>query len=312
MIILTLCMAEIWLNSFAASGAVAILDYRHCKIISVRCKTRLCLGEVVKYIPIAMLLTGLLLTQATQATEIALLTAQKQLFSNPANLSSTNTSWQMAQYDSYDPFVDFSEFDESTEEEADINFFRNGRFFTLGFLGGYRGFTQGMANIQKADIHYGLNLTYFFDLRFALQLAYTTGDHSLQFVSPNGTAVNGTARLSTLSMHLKYYFNTQNVTKGLAELNPYIIGGFSRITRESKVADQEAFAKEGASSFDLGAGIEIPMMRNKMYVGVQGVLQLANFSDETTEIVVQPGNEKTGLFNNGDIYLLQGVIGINF
>ena len=30
--------------------------------------------------------------------------------------------------DTYDPFADYSEFDEAQEEEADINFFRNGRF----------------------------------------------------------------------------------------------------------------------------------------------------------------------------------------
>ena len=27
----------------------------------------------------------------------------------------------------YDPFIDYSEFEEAGEEEADINFFRNGR-----------------------------------------------------------------------------------------------------------------------------------------------------------------------------------------
>ena len=35
--------------------------------------------------------------------------------------------------DAYDPFVDYSEFEEVSEEEADINFFRNGRFFYSWF-----------------------------------------------------------------------------------------------------------------------------------------------------------------------------------
>ena len=43
--------------------------------------------------------------------------------------------------DSYDPFADYSEFEQSSDEEEDINFFRNGRLFTLGFIGGYRGWT---------------------------------------------------------------------------------------------------------------------------------------------------------------------------
>ena len=39
-----------------------------------------------------------------------------------------------AQYegdDVYDPFADYSEFEENSQEEADINFFRNGRFFNV-------------------------------------------------------------------------------------------------------------------------------------------------------------------------------------
>src|SRR3954462_13104442 len=71
--------------------------------------------------------------------------------------------------DTYDPFADYSEFDEAQDEEADINFFRHGRFVTIGFLGGYRGFTQGSANLFKPAVNFGLFLSYFFDLRFALQ-----------------------------------------------------------------------------------------------------------------------------------------------
>src|ERR1700694_562859 len=58
--------------------------------------------------------------------------------------------FRLAQFDAddtYDPFADYSEFDEAQEEEADINFFRHGRFVTLGFMGGMRGFTQGLSKI---------------------------------------------------------------------------------------------------------------------------------------------------------------------
>ena len=48
-------------------------------------------------------------------------------------------SYLLAQTDpeeAYDPFTDYSEFDEASDEEADINFFRNGRFFTVGLAMG--------------------------------------------------------------------------------------------------------------------------------------------------------------------------------
>ena len=63
--------------------------------------------------------------------------------------------------DVYDPFVDYSEFEQASEEEADINFFRNGRFFTLGFAGGYRMFTSNLGKMYTHSPYYGLFLAFF-------------------------------------------------------------------------------------------------------------------------------------------------------
>jgi opacity protein-like surface antigen len=214
--------------------------------------------------------------------------------------------------ESYDPFADYSEFEESAEEEADINFFRNGRFFTVGFVGGYRDFTETMGKIQRPGTSYGLFIAYFFDLRFALQLGFLTGDHRMYFYAP-GTPqklIAGNVGLTSVSVSLKYYLNTQNVTRGLAKLNPYLIGGFSQTYRTTTVSDQPAFGKEGAMGFDVGAGLEVPLMRN-MYLGVQGAYQLVSFSDENTQIILAD-NTKTGLYNKGDIFTVLGIIGLNF
>ena len=45
----------------------------------------------------------------------------------------------------FDPFSDYNETEQSAEEEANINFFKNGRFLTLGLAIGYRGFTDGFS-----------------------------------------------------------------------------------------------------------------------------------------------------------------------
>ena len=85
---------------------------------------------------------------------------------------------KLAQFDaddSYDPFADYSEFDSAQEEEEDINFFRNGRFISIGLLLGYRGWTENLASLMSANLNYGVFLTYFFDLRFALQFSFLTG-----------------------------------------------------------------------------------------------------------------------------------------
>ena len=212
--------------------------------------------------------------------------------------------------ESYDPFADYSEFDQSADEEEDVNFFRNGRLFTLGFLAGYRGFTEKLAQIYTGGPTFGLYLSYFFDLRFALQMGFLTGDHPLRVVGPS-EVISGNVSITDIAFNLKYYFNTQNVTRGLADLNPYLIGGFSQIYRTTTVAGNADFSKDQAFAFNAGAGIEIPMLRNKMYFGLQANYQLVNFADEN-KVLLQSDGTKTGVNPRGDSYLILGILGVNF
>ena len=218
-----------------------------------------------------------------------------------------STDKVFAQDDAYDPFIDYNEFEVADEEEADLNFFRNGRFLTAGFSLGQRSFTEGMGDVFDDDVVYGLYLSYFFDLRFALQFGYVTGSHAISVASARGDT-----DISGFSIDLKYYFNTQNVTKGLASLNPYVIGGFTSFSRESVVDGQPEFSKDSATGFDLGAGIEIPMMRNKMYFGAQAMYQLVNFKNENSEIILDSGATPTGKFLTGDFITLLFILGVNF
>ena len=213
--------------------------------------------------------------------------------------------------DTYDPFADYSEFDEAQDEEADINFFRNGRFVTVGFLGGMRGFTGGLMDMYQPSPAFGLYLSYFFDLRFAAQFGFLTSDHSFKVSGPSGQAGRGNVGITTFSLDLKYYINTQNVTKGLGKFNPYFIGGFSRVDRTTTLQDVSGFGKEGAMGFDFGAGIELPMMRNKMYFGAQAMYQMINFSNENSEVVFDD-RERTGKYPNGDSFTILGILGVNF
>lgn len=212
--------------------------------------------------------------------------------------------------DTYDPFADYSEFEESAEEEEDINFFRNGRLFTLGLTAGYRGFTQVLGQVYGSGATFGVFLSYFFDLRFALQIGFITGDYPFTAQGPT-EAIRGNVGLSDVSFNLKYYFNTQNVTRGLADLNPYLIGGFSQVFRTVTVRGNDNFSKDSAFAVNLGTGLEIPMLRNKMYFGVQGMYQLVNFADEN-QVIRQSDNQATNITPKGDSYIFLGILGINF
>ncbi len=221
-------------------------------------------------------------------------------------------SYQVAQYgdDAYDPFADFSEYENSAEEEADINFFLNGRFFTLGFIGGFRAWTETLGQIYDPAPNFGLFLSYFFDLRFAMQISFVTGDHAL-LIDVTDPVIQGNVGLTSIGIDLKYYMNTQNVTKGLAELNPFLVAGFSQNYRTLTVSGSSVFAKDDALGLDIGIGIEIPILSNKMFFGIQAMYQLLNFDDETQEIL-DTDNNATGIFPGGDTYTINGVLGVNF
>jgi hypothetical protein len=214
--------------------------------------------------------------------------------------------------EAYDPFSDYSEFDEASDEEADINFFRNGRFLTVGLAVGPQIFTNGMAKAYGDGPSMGLYLSYFFDLRLAMSLSLMSADHSVKFKTTGGD-YSGNVSINEVGFHLKYYFNTQNVQKGLADLNPYAMVGFSQISRVYSVSELLTKSSESPMSEDLGLGIEIPMLRRKAYLGVQGLYHFVNFSDENKIGFATDNGQQLLLHKiDGDIINVQLILGMNF
>lgn len=217
--------------------------------------------------------------------------------------------------ENFDPFTDYSEYDDSTEEEADINFFRNGRFLTFGLLTGYRGFTENYARAYKPALIYGFNFSYFFDLRLALNFGYQTGDHGVAFETKGNvnTRYQGEISFSTIDLNLKYYFNTKNVTRGLADLNPYFLGGVAQFTRTYNLTNVLSSGSERAFGLNLGGGIEIPMLKRRSFLGLQFVYHPVTFSDESREFISDDtGNSQLKYPLNGDLIDFAIIFGFNF
>lgn len=229
-------------------------------------------------------------------------------------VSTPSTAVKVAQFDaddSYDPFADYSEFDSAQEEEEDINFFRNGRFLSIGMMLGYRGWTENLASLVSGNLNYGLFLSYFFDLRFALQFSFATGSHTFGFSAPSGN-YTGDLGIQNFGFDIKYYINTQNVTKGLAKFNPFILVGLSEIFRTVNVPNTSAYGKDNATGFDLGGGIEWPLMHNKMFWGVQAMYQMVTFPGANSPLQTAVPGEITGITPHGSTYTVLGTLGINF
>lgn len=242
-------------------------------------------------------------------TGLYLLLALLFLSSSPAFAK----SYLLAQSDpdeAYDPFSDYSEFDEASDEEADINFFRHGRFFTVGLAAGQRGFTGNFNKSYKAAPTFGILLTYFFDFRFALSFGFLTGDHAVDFRT-NANSYTGNVSLTYMNFDLKYYLNTQNITRGLADINPYVLGGFSQVYRTYTISGSSLSARDATMGANLGGGVEIPIMRKKAFVALQGAYHYVNFPDESKDLI-NDGAERLEHNLSGDFYDMLVILGVNF
>jgi hypothetical protein len=214
----------------------------------------------------------------------------------------------------FDPFSDYSEFEEGSEEEADINFFHNGRFFSIGVIGGYETFTDNLGVLYSPGVQFGGFIEYFFDLKLAMQLAYITASHGLTIDSGTTSPITGNVSLSHFEFDLKYYLNTQNVTRGLAALNPYIIFGASTYSRQTTISssfcpvggcapvNDSAFGAQG------GLGIEIPMFHNSSFFGLQGTYNYIALPQ--TPVTLPNGSQ--GLTFTGTASSIVGMLGMSF
>lgn len=237
-------------------------------------------------------------------------------FAQPSSaFAQVSDHYLLAQADpdeAFDPFSDYSEFDEASDEEADVNFFRNGRFFTLGLTGGVRNFTGNFQNQYQSNVSYGVILTYFFDLRSAFSLSFLTGDHAVDFTVDNGSKrYTGNVSITSINMDFKYYFNTQNATRGLADLSPYGVLGFAQYHRTYSIDDFDVPSRDSVMGVDLGGGIEIPMMRRRGFLGVQALYHLVNFADESKNYL-EGTNERLDKKLTGDYLSFLLILGMNF
>lgn len=210
--------------------------------------------------------------------------------------------------EAYDPFSDYSEFDEASDEEADVNFFRNGRFLTVGLAVGPQTFTGGMASAYSDAPAMGLTLSYFFDMRLAMTLGLMTSDHSTR-IRTTTQNYTGNVGFSEVNLNMKYYLSTQNMVKGLADLNPYLVGGFSQVTRTYSIAELQEDSRETVTATDMGLGLEVPLLSRKSFLGIQMLYHYVNFNDESKGFInSQPLVKKI----NGDFINWQLILGMNF
>jgi len=173
-----------------------------------------------------------------------------------------------------------------------------------------------MAKAYGSGPNFGIQISYFFDLKTALGVGIMTGDSPLKFSTLSGNSVNnysGNVSFTSINFNIKYFMNTQNVTKGLADINPYILGGFSQWYRTVSVTELSVQSRENVMGADVGIGVEVPLMRRKAFLGLQATYHYINFGDEGKDFLFNGStNELMENKIDGDLMDILLIIGLNF
>ncbi len=235
----------------------------------------------------------------------------------------TTKSWLVAQNDSskseelnaYDPFADYSEFENTAEEQENINFFQTGRFLTLGAVGGVQLFTMNMAVLYQTGPAFGGYLNYFFDLNFALQFALTASTHAVALKNESGKPFIGAADFISMGIDFKYFLDKNLFNKNFSWLQPYFFLGVfnTNLTMVATFTDQAGYSEDTGYGLNMGLGLEFQFLR-KIHFGLQYAFQFVTLEQEAIPLLLNVGNaaQNTNFRPYGDWMTITMLLGVNF
>ena len=225
----------------------------------------------------------------------------------------------------YDPFADYSEFENTAEEQKNIHFFQHGRFITLGVLGGVKLFTMNMASFYNIGPVYGGYLNYFFDMNFAIQFAIIASSHYIAFntsggpqtgaVQQTGTHFIGSADFMSMGIDFKYFLDKSLFNKNFNWLAPYFFIGVLRssLVMQATLSQKGVFFEDSGYGLNIGLGLEFHFMR-RIHFGMQYAFQFVTLEKEYLPLGLNSGNSTAALNFRpyGDWMNLTMILGVNF
>jgi hypothetical protein len=203
------------------------------------------------------------------------------------------------------PYTEYGQSNEEVEEEEEVKFLQFGRLFGLSlglgfqFVDGFRGdlWQGGFPTIN-------FRLHYWFSYSFAIDLGITT---TYNYYYDTSTLGRGHVDVNVLNAGIdaKYYFNTRNLSSAITFANPYILLGLGAYSKtETSVAQQNA-AKDDSLGFVAGGGVEFPITPRKLYVTIEGKMNIVTYQTDTYTTVFT----SQGLPNlTGNFYTVVGSV----
>lgn len=230
-------------------------------------------------------------------------------------LIAKNSTEKNEELNAYDPFADYSEFENTAEEQENINFFQTGRFLTLGALGGVKLFTQNMATLYQIGPVYGGYLNYFFDLQFSIQFGLTASTHSVILQTQAGQNFLGAADFLSMGLDFKYFFDKSLFSKNFAWFQPYVFLGVfnASVTMVATFTDQGGFFEDSGFGINMGLGIELHFMK-KLHFGLEYAFKFVTLKNEAVPLLLNTGNQSqnSNFRPYGDWMNITFLLGVNF
>ena len=225
-----------------------------------------------------------------------------------SSLNSKSDKWDDAsreEFNTYNPVVDYLDFQQSeSEEEENLNFFKDGRLLSVMFFPAFRYFFPEKA--YAPFLNFGASLNHFVNLSTSIQFSLVMGTHNVI----HGGQTLGQSSFRTIYTDLKYYWNRDRLIKSIAYFNPFIFVGvlFSQrgtvtYNTEGNRITHSALGVGGRS----GLGIEIHISQ-KFFIGTQLGYEFTPFKNTT-------GGTDANLFvsSGQQIYLpMSSLLGIIF
>ena len=214
----------------------------------------------------------------------------------------------------YDPFADYSEFENTVEEQENINFFQNGRFLTLGAFGGAKLFTMNMSELYQVGPVFGGYLNYFFDLNFAIQFAIIISTHHVT-LQQSGQNFVGSADFISMGIDFKYFLDKNLFNKHFYWFQPYFFLGalYSNVTMYATFTDQAGSYEDSGFGLNMGLGLEFQFLK-KIHFGIEYAFKFITMNQEAAPISLNTGNStiNTSFRPYGDWMNITVLLGVNF
>ncbi len=225
---------------------------------------------------------------------LALTLAPTMVASFAVNAHAQDTSVGGDYYDDYSSFADdYIELDEETRAIF-------GKFFQTAFYVGTGLFTGELGAANTAGINVGVKFIYFFDRTWAAEIGGFWNQHSSLYDNVNTGVENLRVELNTRLIpvigSLRFVFDTENMPRGLSQMNPYLsVGGAIVFRQESVVGPVQGTEQidsttankyqEGAILGDtnfgvnFGGGAEFDVYKNRVFAGLDVRYYMMFWSD---------------------------------